>query len=66
MTKREILLRLRNDLLQQPIGSMLLDYLSDYITAEACGVNRNAEQIKGMCELLQRIKDIPQKVENIK
>ena len=65
MTTREDLLRLRNDLIQQPLGGVLLEYLSDYITAEACK-NINAEQIKGMCVLLQRIKDIPQKVENMK
>jgi hypothetical protein len=65
MTSIEDLLRLRNEIIQQPIGGVLLEYLSDYITAEACK-NRNAEQIKGMCELVQRIKDIPSKVENIK
>jgi hypothetical protein len=65
MTSIEDLLRLRNEIIQQPIGGVLLEYLSDYITAEACK-NRNAEQIKGMCELVQQIKLIPQKVENRK
>lgn len=65
MTNIEDLLRLRNEIIQQPIGGVLLEYLSDYITAEACK-NRNAEQIKGMCELVQRIKDIPQRIENRK
>ena len=51
MTSIEDLLRLRNEIIQQPIGGVLLEYLSDYITAEACK-NRNAEQIKGMCELV--------------
>ena len=63
MTSIEDLLRLRNEIIQQPIGGVLLEYLSDYITAEACK-NRDAEQIKGMCELVQRIKDIPQRIEN--
>jgi hypothetical protein len=65
MTSIEDLLRLRNEIIQQPIGGVLLEYLSDYITAEACK-NRDAEQIKGMCELVQRIKDIPQRIENRK
>lgn len=65
MTNIEDLLRLRNEIIQQPIGGVLLEYLSDYITAEACK-NRDAEQIKGMCELVQRIKDIPQRIENRK
>jgi hypothetical protein len=62
MNDREDLLTLRNDLILQPTGGLLLEYLTDYITAEACK-NRNAEQIKGMCELVQQIKDIPKKVE---
>lgn len=61
MTDREDLLTLRNDLLQQPIGGVLLNFLHDYITAEACK-NRDAQQIKGMCELIQQIKDIPQQI----
>jgi hypothetical protein len=65
MTAREDLLRLRNEVIQQPIGGMLLAYLQDYITAESCN-NRNAEQIKGMCELVQQIKNIPKKLENRK
>ena len=65
MTSIEDLLRLRNEILQQPIGGVLLAYLQDYITAESCN-NRNAEQIKGMCELVQQIKLIPQKVEKRK
>ena len=65
MNDREDLLTLRNDLILQPTGGLLLEYLTDYITAEACK-NRNAEQIKGMCELVQQIKDIPKKVEKMR
>ena len=59
--KRELLLSIRNQILQQPIGGVLLSYLQDYITAEACK-NRNADEIKGMCELVQQIKEIPENV----
>jgi hypothetical protein len=62
MASIEELVQLRNDLLMQPIGSVLLAYLQDYITAESCN-NRNAEQIKGMCELVQQLKNIPKKLD---
>lgn len=65
MTSLEELLQLKNELISQPIGGVLLAYLQDYITAESCN-NRNAEQIKGMCELVQQIKNIPLKIKNRK
>jgi hypothetical protein len=64
MASIEDLLKLR-DLIHQPLGNVLIAYLQDYVTSEACN-NRNAEQIKGMCELVQQLKNIPNKVENIK
>lgn len=57
----ENLLKIRN-YLNCSQGQLLVDYLSDYITANACK-SRDASEIKGMCELLQQIKLIPQKVE---
>lgn len=65
MTTIEDLLRLRNEILQQTIGGVLLAFMQDYITAESCK-NRSADEIKGMCELVQQLKDIPQKVEKRK
>ena len=64
--KVENLVLLRNDLFNSKTGERLLAYLQDYITKEACMTNRNPETIKGMCEIVQRIKEIPQKVENIR
>ena len=64
--KANNLIRLRNELCNTSLGTVLLEYLQDIITDEACKVNKNAENIKGMCEIVQRIKDIPQRVENIR
>ena len=58
---RENLVKIRN-LLNSQEGKLLVDYLSDYITENACKT-RDASEIKGMCELLQQIKLIPGKVE---
>lgn len=58
---REHLVRLRN-YIQTEEGTLLMSYLSDYITKEACK-KREAFEIKGMCELLQQIKSIPDIVE---
>lgn len=58
------IIRLRN-FLRQPEGELLVNYLSDYITENACRP-REASEIKGMCELLQQIKLIPDKVEKLR
>lgn len=58
---RENLLRIRN-YLAAPEGSLLLGYLQDYITKQAC-LKREASEIKGMCELVQQVKNIPGEVE---
>lgn len=58
---RENLVKIRN-LLATADGKLLVNYLGDYITDNACK-NRDASEIKGMCELLQQIKLIPGKVE---
>lgn len=62
--EREDLVKLRN-LLATYDGKLLMEYLQDYVTKQACG-QREASEIKGMCTLIQQIKDIPQKVENKK
>jgi len=53
--------RIRNYLAQQD-GALLLEYLQDYITRQACSI-REPSEIKGMCELVQQIKNIPGEVE---
>lgn len=58
------LIRIRNYLKQEE-GNLLVNYLSDYITLNACG-KREASEIKGMCELLHQIKTIPDKVNNLR
>lgn len=56
---REYLLKLRNELVNAQIGELLLKYLQDYITSEGCKATVNGDTIKGMCQLVQQIKDIP-------
>jgi hypothetical protein len=60
----ENLIRLRNYIVTTE-GSLLLDFLSDYITENSCKA-REASEIKGMCELLHQIKTIPSKVEQLR
>lgn len=64
--KLENIVALRNDLFNTRTGERLLEFLQDYITKEACITGKNPEAIKGMCEIVQRIKEIPIKVESIK
>jgi len=56
------LYKLRNLLIHQEEGKMLLEYLQDYVTQEATK-SREALEIKGMCALIQKIKEIPAVVE---
>jgi hypothetical protein len=60
--EREYLLKLRNELVNAPLGELLLKYLQDYITSEGCKSVVSGDTIKGMCQLVQQIKDIPSKV----
>lgn len=55
------LIYLRNELINTPIGSLLFQYLHDFVTGEACK-NIDPTEIKGMCKLIQEIKNIPDKV----
>ncbi|MCM1003567.1 MAG: hypothetical protein NC408_04425 [Candidatus Gastranaerophilales bacterium] len=59
---RDDLVLLRN-YLQQSEGKLLVNFLSNYITENACR-QREASEIKGMCELLHQIKTMPNKVAN--
>ena len=59
--KLDELVRVRN-VIQSYAGQLLLSYLQDYITENACK-NREASELKGMCELVQRIKELPALVE---
>ena len=65
MTSREDLLTLRNELIQRDLGSILLAYMQDYVTEQAVK-NLDAIEIKGMCRLIQQLKDIPKTVEQMK
>ena len=58
---REYLLKLRNELSQTQLGDILLDYLQDFITSEGCKATVSGDAIKGMCQIVQQIKDIPTK-----
>ena len=57
----ENLARVRN-MLRTEDGRQLIVYLSDYITANACKQS-DACEIKGMCELLEQIKKVPDVLE---
>ena len=58
---REYLLKLRNELSQTQLGEILLTYLQDFITSEGCKGTVSGEAVKGMCQIVQQIKDIPSK-----
>lgn len=57
----ENLVKIRN-MLNTLEGKLLVNYLQDYITDNACK-SREASEIKGMCELVQVIKNVPSLVE---
>ncbi len=44
-------------LIESRDGMLLIRYLGDYVTQEACK-NIEALEVKGMCRLLQKIKEI--------
>lgn len=56
---KENLLKLRNELINVPLGTILINYIQDYITQEGCKSAVSGECIKGMCQVAQLIKDIP-------
>ena len=62
MASREELLQLRNEIMQRPIGGVLLAYLQDYIS-EISTTPIDANEIKGMCKLIKYMKDIPKEAE---
>lgn len=51
------LIQLKN-LIVTKEGELLINFLSDYVTQNAC-LKREASEIKGMAELLHQIKSIP-------
>lgn len=63
--EREDLLKLRNAVSNTEIGGILDRYISNYVTSNACK-QREASEIKGMCELWEQIKRIPSVVENMR
>lgn len=58
---REYLLQLRNQLINTELGDILLTYCQDYLSSEGCKATVNGDEIKGMCKMVQWIKDIPSK-----
>lgn len=59
----ENLLQIRNEIIKTPAGGLLFQFMHDYITQEACK-NINADELKGMCRLVQELKSIPNKLQN--
>ena len=46
-------------------GKLIITYLGDYITSKAC-MDKNPSEIKGMCELLEYLKRVTDKVERLR
>lgn len=63
--KREELLIIRNEIINAKCGDILLRFLHDYIT-ECATKNCDSAEIKGMCRLVQKFKDIPKDIDNIR
>lgn len=63
MDEKTLLVTLRNDLFNTKTGKLLIDYLQDFLTSEAC-LNRNGDEIRGMARVIEEIKKIPGKVNN--
>ncbi len=61
MADREMLLALRNEIINQQIGKDLFSFLHDKVTQYAVK-NLDAVEIRGMCRIIQDLKDIPEKV----
>jgi len=62
---RNNLILLRNAIRNTQEGRLLIEYLSDIITSHAINPAKNAEQIKGMAELLHEIKTLPDKADRV-
>lgn len=60
--EREKLLKIRNEIINTPQGAVFFQFMHDFITQEACkGIN--ADELKGMCRLVQEFKNIPLKLQ---
>lgn len=65
MAEREDLLAIRNEIHQRDVGKSLFAFLHDKVTDYATK-NLDAIEIKGMCRLIQDLKDLPEVVQKIK
>lgn len=65
MAEKDDLLALRNNINQAPIGEILFRFLHNKITDYAVK-NLDAMEIKGMCRIIQDLKNIPKMVDQIK
>jgi len=61
----EELYKLRS-LINSDTGRLLINFCTDYLTEMASKSGKNAEEIKGMGELIFKIRTIPDYVENLK
>ena len=62
----EQLLTLRNELVETHLGELLFKYLHDIATDGACKPATNSDELKGFLRAIQKIKDIPSKVEKMR
>ena len=62
MADLQELIKLRNELINTPLGDCLFKFLHDFVTEESCK-NIDAMEVKGMCRLIQELKSIPSKLE---
>ena len=62
MADLQELIKLRNELINTPLGDCLFSYLHDFVTEEACK-NIDAMEVKGMCRLIQELKNVPSKLQ---
>ena len=60
MDEKTLIITLRNNLFNTNTGKLLIDYLQDFLTSEACR-NCNGDELRGMAKLVQEIKKIPEK-----
>ena len=65
MAEKDDLLLLRNEIIQAPVGDVLFRFLHNKITDYATK-NLDAIEIKGMCRLVQDLKNIPEVVQKMK
>lgn len=62
MAEIQDLVTIRNEILNTPCGDVLLKFLHDFIT-DCATRNCDSAEIKGMCRIVQELKDVPKKLE---